>query len=128
MHVILGATSLSHRRRRRRSRHQPGNGIGDLGVLYEFEQAVLAAGLPTSIVRAAYYMSKWDSALDTARDEGVVRSGRMPIVRPCLLRRHSSSVSTRSHSSESDSVAALQLPQRTHRYRRMSYIEHYHAV
>jgi uncharacterized protein YbjT (DUF2867 family) len=53
---------------------QPGEGIGDLGVLYEFEQAVLAVGLRTSIVRAAYYMSNWDSALGTARDEGVVHT------------------------------------------------------
>jgi uncharacterized protein YbjT (DUF2867 family) len=53
---------------------QPGDGIGDLGALYEFEQAVLAAGRRTSIVRAAYYMSNWDSALETARDEGVVHT------------------------------------------------------
>jgi hypothetical protein len=32
------------------------------------------AGPRTSIVRAAYYMSNWDSALDTARDEGVVHT------------------------------------------------------
>jgi uncharacterized protein YbjT (DUF2867 family) len=53
---------------------QPGEGLGDLSVLYEFEQAVTALGLRTSIVRAAYYMSNWDSALGTARDEGVVHT------------------------------------------------------
>jgi uncharacterized protein YbjT (DUF2867 family) len=47
---------------------QPGEGLGDLGVLYDFEQAVTALGVRTSIIRAAYYMSNWDSALDTARD------------------------------------------------------------
>jgi uncharacterized protein YbjT (DUF2867 family) len=53
---------------------QPGDGIGDLGVLHEFEEGVRAAGLPTSVLRAAYYMSNWDMAVDTARDEGVVQS------------------------------------------------------
>lgn len=66
---------------------QPGEGIGDLGVLYEFEQAILAHGFPTSIVRAAYYMSNWDAALATARDEGVVHTFlpsdfRLPMVAP----------------------------------------------
>lgn len=53
---------------------QPGEGIGDLGVLHEFEQAVTALGMPTSIIRAGYYMSNWDSALQTAHDEGVVHT------------------------------------------------------
>jgi uncharacterized protein YbjT (DUF2867 family) len=69
---------------------QPGDGIGDLGVLYEFEQAVLAVGLRTSIVRGAYYMSNWDSALETARDEGTVHTFlpsnfALPMVAPADL-------------------------------------------
>jgi uncharacterized protein YbjT (DUF2867 family) len=45
---------------------QPGDRIGDLGVLYELEQGLLKTGIPTSIIRAAYYMSNWDMALATA--------------------------------------------------------------
>lgn len=53
---------------------QPGDALGDLSVLFEFEQAITALKMPTSIVRAAYYMSNWDSALDDARDQGIVRT------------------------------------------------------
>lgn len=71
---------------------QPGEGLGDLGVLYEFEQAVSAVGVRTSVVRAAYYMSNWDSALETARDEGVVHTFfppdfALPMVAPADLGR-----------------------------------------
>jgi uncharacterized protein YbjT (DUF2867 family) len=53
---------------------QPGERLGDLSVLHELEQGVLALGIRTSIVRAAYYMTNWDSALTGAREEGVVHS------------------------------------------------------
>jgi uncharacterized protein YbjT (DUF2867 family) len=71
---------------------QPGEGLGDLSVLYEFERAVAALGVHTSIVRAAYYMSNWDSALATARDEGVVHTFfpsdfALPMVAPADLGR-----------------------------------------
>jgi uncharacterized protein YbjT (DUF2867 family) len=71
---------------------QPGDGIGDLGVLYEFEQAVKAIGVRASVVRGAYYMSNWDSALDTARNEGVVQTFfpadfLLPMVAPADLGR-----------------------------------------
>jgi uncharacterized protein YbjT (DUF2867 family) len=71
---------------------RPGEGLGDLGVLYEFEQAVRAVGLRTSVVRAAYYMSNWDGALDTARAEGVVHTFlpadfALPMVAPSDLGR-----------------------------------------
>jgi uncharacterized protein YbjT (DUF2867 family) len=71
---------------------QPGEGLGDLSVLYEFEQAVAALGVRTSIVRAAYYMSNWDSALATARGEGVVHTFfppdfTLPMVAPADLGR-----------------------------------------
>ena len=46
---------------------QPGDQVGDLGVLYELEQGLQKTGIPTSIVRAAYYMSNWDLALATAQ-------------------------------------------------------------
>jgi uncharacterized protein YbjT (DUF2867 family) len=51
---------------------QPGNRIGDLGVLYEMEQGLARLSIPFSIVRAAYYMSNWDMAFQTAQQEGKV--------------------------------------------------------
>jgi uncharacterized protein YbjT (DUF2867 family) len=53
---------------------QAGEGIGDLGVLHELEQGVLALGIRASIVRGAYYMSNWDMALTSAREAGEVPS------------------------------------------------------
>ncbi|HXH32740.1 MAG TPA: NmrA family NAD(P)-binding protein [Bacteriovoracaceae bacterium] len=53
---------------------QPGDGLGDLGVLHEMEQGLQDLGIPTSIVRAAYYMSNWDNFLETARTEGKIYS------------------------------------------------------
>jgi uncharacterized protein YbjT (DUF2867 family) len=66
---------------------QPGDGLGDLAVLYDLEQAVAELEVPASVIRAAYYMSNWDSALGTARDEGVVhtffpRDFSLPMVAP----------------------------------------------
>jgi len=58
---------------------QPGEGIGDLGVLHDFEQAIHGAGVRASVVRAsvvraAYFMSNWDPALETARADGAVHT------------------------------------------------------
>jgi uncharacterized protein YbjT (DUF2867 family) len=53
---------------------RPGEGIGDLGVLYEMEQALQAGPAPFSALRAAYYMSNWDASLKTAREEGKVHT------------------------------------------------------
>jgi uncharacterized protein YbjT (DUF2867 family) len=71
---------------------QTGQGIGDLGVLYDLEQRVLALGLRTSIVRGAYYMSNWDASLTSARDAGEVPSFlpagfALPMVAPADLGR-----------------------------------------
>ncbi|GAB3638990.1 NAD(P)H-binding protein [Hymenobacter arcticus] len=51
---------------------QPGDQIGDLGVLYELEQGLVATGIPTTIIRAAYYMSNWDMSFPIARQQGQV--------------------------------------------------------
>ncbi|RYG35299.1 NAD-dependent epimerase/dehydratase family protein [bacterium] len=51
---------------------QPGDHLGDLGVLYEMEQALSAGSIPTAFVRGAYFMSNWDMALESARTEGKV--------------------------------------------------------
>jgi uncharacterized protein YbjT (DUF2867 family) len=45
---------------------QPGEGKGDLNVLYDLEQALAAQPISVSVIRAAYYMSNWDAALKTA--------------------------------------------------------------
>jgi uncharacterized protein YbjT (DUF2867 family) len=49
---------------------QPGEAIGDLGVLYELERGLQAQAVPTAIIRGAYYMSNWDMSLDAARSDG----------------------------------------------------------
>jgi uncharacterized protein YbjT (DUF2867 family) len=66
---------------------RPGHAIGDLSVLYEMEQGLAAQSIPSTILRAAYYMSNWDSALTTAREDGVVSSfipadTKLPMVDP----------------------------------------------
>jgi uncharacterized protein YbjT (DUF2867 family) len=38
---------------------QAGDGIGDLGVLYEMEQKLAESDIPSTIIRGAYYMSNW---------------------------------------------------------------------
>jgi uncharacterized protein YbjT (DUF2867 family) len=38
------------------------------------EQALAARSIPASVIRAAYYMSNWDMAVDTARNDGVIQS------------------------------------------------------
>lgn len=66
---------------------QPGEHNGDLGVLYEMEQALARQRVPASIVRGAYYFTNWDMALQTATEHGVVPSFfppdfRLPMVAP----------------------------------------------
>ncbi|MDH6169929.1 uncharacterized protein YbjT (DUF2867 family) [Variovorax boronicumulans] len=67
---------------------QPGDGIGDLGVLYDMEQALRETDAgPVSAIRAAYYMSNWDASLKTAREDGQLHSMyppdfKLPMVAP----------------------------------------------
>lgn len=51
---------------------QPGDKIGDLGVLYEMEQALKRLPLKVNIIRAGYYYSNWDGFLETAKAEGKI--------------------------------------------------------
>lgn len=44
-----------------------GEGVGDLSVLYDFEQALLRRDIPVRIQRGAYYMSNWAGSLEAAR-------------------------------------------------------------
>ncbi len=66
---------------------QPVERAGDLGILYDMEKALQAQPVPFSVIRAAYYMSNWDAALKTAREEGVIDSMypedfKLPMVAP----------------------------------------------
>jgi uncharacterized protein YbjT (DUF2867 family) len=66
---------------------QPGERLGDLGVLYEMEQALASKPISTTIIRAAYYMSNWEMSLESARKEGKVYSFfpphlKLPMVSP----------------------------------------------
>lgn len=49
---------------------QPGERIGDLSVLWEFEEGLRGQSIPAAINRGAYYMSNWDGLLDVVRDTG----------------------------------------------------------
>ena len=64
-----------------------GERLGDLGVLYEMEQALTAQPIPATIIRAAYYMSNWGASLRTACQQGVVQTlypedFKLPMVAP----------------------------------------------
>lgn len=66
---------------------QPGEGEGDLNALYEMEKGLEKLSLPHGIIRAAYYMSNWDAALETAKTEGAVHTFypvgfKLPMVAP----------------------------------------------
>ncbi|WP_294819663.1 NmrA family NAD(P)-binding protein [uncultured Flavobacterium sp.] len=71
---------------------QPGENLGDLGVLYEMEQALAAQDIPYSFMRGAYYFSNWDMSLETAKNEGLVFSFYpedfcLPMVAPADIAR-----------------------------------------
>ncbi len=55
---------------------QPGEQLGDLGVLYALERELAARRTPSCVLRGAYYMSNWDFALEIAR------SGTLPTFYP----------------------------------------------
>ena len=59
---------------------QAGENLGDLSVLYDFEQALAAQSIPFTVLRAAYYMSNWDPLLEAAR------GGTLPTLFPARLR------------------------------------------
>lgn len=66
---------------------QPGKGIGDLGVLYEMEQALNRMGIPSSVMHGAYYMSNWTFLADRVQQTGKLYSlypadFKLPMVSP----------------------------------------------
>jgi uncharacterized protein YbjT (DUF2867 family) len=69
---------------------QPGNEMGDMNVLFELEQGLKDTTYPVHIIRAAYYFSNWDMALEEARETGTVTSFypedfALPMVAPADL-------------------------------------------
>ncbi len=50
---------------------QRGDAIGDLSVLWEFEQLVAATGVPAAIDRGAYYFTNFDQLVESAK-QGVL--------------------------------------------------------
>lgn len=65
---------------------QPGDAIGDLSVLWNFERAVGSAGIPMAVNRGAYYFTNLDMLLDGAR-EGTITTmfpaqKKIPMVAP----------------------------------------------
>ena len=66
---------------------QPGEGIGDLGVLFDMEERLKKMNLPADIIRAGYYMSNWDGSREAAEKEGRVYTfypadSKLPMVAP----------------------------------------------
>ncbi len=68
---------------------QPGSHLGDLSVLFDFEQALACQRIPVIVLRAAYYMSNWDDMLEAAK-QGVLPTMypadlKIPMVAPADL-------------------------------------------
>ena len=93
LHAILAAvdgSDLRHVVAQSTYGAQPGRRVGDLGVLHEMEQALGRLSIATTVLRAAYYLSNWDHALESAPAEGVVRTFypvdfELPMVAPADL-------------------------------------------
>lgn len=69
---------------------RPGQGIGDLTTLWEFEEGLRRQAIPAAINRGAYYMSNWTSMLETVAQTGTLPSMfpadmRIPMVAPADL-------------------------------------------
>ncbi|MDO9443491.1 MAG: NmrA family NAD(P)-binding protein [Beijerinckiaceae bacterium] len=53
---------------------QPGDRIGDLNVLWEFEEGLRSQPIPAAINRAPYYFSNWDEQLDSISETGKLQT------------------------------------------------------
>lgn len=53
---------------------QPGDGIGDLSILWELEEGLRGQAIPAAINRAPYYFSNWDEQLAAVRETGTLHS------------------------------------------------------
>lgn len=69
---------------------QPGDELGDLHTLFEMEQGLQAQSIPHSIIRAAYYMSNWETMIEPVRSNGILPTMypaklKIPMVAPADL-------------------------------------------
>jgi uncharacterized protein YbjT (DUF2867 family) len=69
---------------------QPGERLGDLNVLFDFEEGLRAQAVPVAINRGAYYFSNWTSQIEAVRKGGKLQSFfpadfKMPMVAPVDL-------------------------------------------
>lgn len=68
-----------------------GGACGDLTTLHAFEDALLRTAIPTTVLRAAYYMSNWDGLVDAAREGSLPTlfpaDFTLPMVAQCDLGR-----------------------------------------
>ena len=78
---------------------QPGDRCGDLNVLFEFEEGLRELGVPTAVIRAAYYFSNYDLYLPTVIEHGVLPTMipadlAIPMVAPADLGRTAATILT----------------------------------
>ena len=71
---------------------QPGERLGDLNVLFEFEVGLRAQAIPVAINRGAYYFSNWTPQIEAVRKRGTLQSFfpadfLLPMVAPVDLGR-----------------------------------------
>jgi uncharacterized protein YbjT (DUF2867 family) len=68
---------------------QPGDAVGDLSVLWNFERGVSSAAIPMAINRGAYYFTNLDTLLDEARKGSITTMFparlKIPMVAPADL-------------------------------------------
>jgi uncharacterized protein YbjT (DUF2867 family) len=53
---------------------QPGDRMGDLNVLWELEERLGRQPIPAAINRGSYYMSNWDSQVESVRKTGKLQT------------------------------------------------------
>ncbi|KRB57082.1 NmrA family transcriptional regulator [Rhizobium sp. Root708] len=63
---------------------QPGDGIGDLSVLYEFEHLIERAGVPIAVNRGAYYFTNLEQLLGAARKGTILTPFPEDLVMPMV--------------------------------------------
>jgi uncharacterized protein YbjT (DUF2867 family) len=69
---------------------QPGERLGDLNVLFDFEEGLRAQAVPVAINRGAYYFSNWTAQIEAVRKGGKLQSFfpadfKLPMVAPVDL-------------------------------------------
>jgi len=81
---------------------QQGDNIADLGVLYEMEHQLARLDVPADVIRCAYYMSNWDTALESVMQEGKLytflpKALKLPMVAPQDIGRFAARLMMQQH-------------------------------